>query len=111
MNPRLQSISDSESLGKLRVGEFFFEVPLDYSRASNGDAMRLFARSVRRPATSFDRGESAKEQPPWLLYLQGGPGYGCGAPQHFTWLPFVLDKGYQVIASYPQLLIDEALCL
>ncbi|BDD62929.1 hypothetical protein MPDQ_007877 [Monascus purpureus] len=82
--------------GRLRIGELFFDVPLDYSRPDDGNTVRLFARSVRR---STNPAEPAKEeqQLPWLVYLQGGPGYGCRSPLEFPWVPFVLDKGYQVL--------------
>ncbi|KAJ5899453.1 Proline iminopeptidase [Penicillium taxi] len=81
--------------GKLRVAELFFEVPVDYSKP-NDDKLRLFARSVcnlNKPV------EPVKEEPklPWLVYLQGGPGFGCGAPQNYGWIEPALTKGYQVL--------------
>lgn len=81
--------------GKLRVAELFFDVPVNYSKPNDG-SIRLFARSVRRQ-TSFPDTESTEKPLPWFVYLQGGPGYGCRPPQEVGFLPFVLDKGYQVL--------------
>ncbi|PIG89136.1 proline iminopeptidase [Aspergillus arachidicola] len=81
--------------GKLRVAELLFDVPVNYSRPNDG-TLRLFARSVRRLTTSFDAPKEDK-QLPWLVYLQGGPGYGCRPPQENGWIGTALDKGYQVL--------------
>ncbi|KAJ5221292.1 Proline iminopeptidase [Penicillium citrinum] len=81
--------------GKLRVGELFFDVPVDYSKP-NGTTLRLFARSVTR----FNKPvEPTKDESklPWLVYLQGGPGFGCGAPQNYGWVEPALTKGYQIL--------------
>lgn len=83
-----------EFTGKLRVAELFFDVPVDYSKP-NGTTLRLFARSVAR----FNKPvEPTKDEGklPWLVYLQGGPGFGCGAPQNYGWVEPALSKGYQV---------------
>lgn len=84
--------------GKLRVAELFFDVPLNYSKPNEG-RIRLFARSVRRPAIFPDTEQNEKPLP-WFLYLQGGPGFGCRPPQEMGFVPFVLDKGYQVRNYY-----------
>lgn len=34
---------------------------------------------------------------PWIVYLQGGPGFECRSPQHVSWVPTILEKGYQVL--------------
>ncbi|CRG84555.1 proline iminopeptidase [Talaromyces islandicus] len=81
--------------GKLRVAELFFDVPVNYSKPNDG-SIRLFARSVRRQA-SFPDTESNEKPLPWFVYLQGGPGFGCRPPQEVGFVPFVLDKGYQVL--------------
>ncbi|OJJ30604.1 hypothetical protein ASPWEDRAFT_55145 [Aspergillus wentii DTO 134E9] len=81
--------------GRLRVGELFFDVPVDYSKPNDG-TLRLFARSVYRLASQAEPVKNDK-QLPWLVYLQGGPGMGCRAPQDYGWVGSVLDKGYQVL--------------
>ncbi|KAJ5168740.1 Proline iminopeptidase [Penicillium canariense] len=81
--------------GKLHVAELFFDVPIDYSKPSDG-TLRLFARSVSRLNKPV---EPTKEESklPWLVYLQGGPGFGCGAPQNYGLVEPALSKGYQVL--------------
>lgn len=91
------------ALGKLRVAELFFDVPVDYSKPGNG-SLRLFARSVHRLETPVEpvKNDSNSKQLPWLVYLQGGPGFGCRAPQDYGWVGTVLDKGYQVWDTYQE---------
>ncbi|GAB1203119.1 hypothetical protein APSETT445_001745 [Aspergillus pseudonomiae] len=81
--------------GKLRVAELLFDVPVNYNRPNDG-TLRLFARSVRRSTTPFEASKEDK-QLPWLVYLQGGPGFGCRPPQENGWISTALDKGYQVL--------------
>ncbi|CAL5868347.1 uncharacterized protein PFLUO_LOCUS2572 [Penicillium psychrofluorescens] len=81
--------------GKLRVAELLFDVPLDYSKP-NENVLRLFARSVSRLNKPVEA-EKEETKLPWLLYLQGGPGHGCGAPQNYGWIEPVLNKGYQIL--------------
>ena len=57
----------------LHLRERFFEVPLDYSDVSNGEKIVVFAREVvssRRPSETL----------PYLVYLQGGPGFEAPRP-------------------------------
>jgi pimeloyl-ACP methyl ester carboxylesterase len=32
-----------------------------------------------------------------MLFLQGGPGFGCASPQNNAWVQTILDRGYQVL--------------
>jgi len=79
------------------VTEHFFDVPKDYSKPDGG-TIRLFGRSVKKhekpivPETSKD-----KEQLPWMVYLQGGPGMSCRAPQNYPFTQTILDRGYQLL--------------
>lgn len=34
---------------------------------------------------------------PWLLYLQGGPGFECRPPQSNAWTQRFIDAGYQML--------------
>jgi pimeloyl-ACP methyl ester carboxylesterase len=77
-------------------------VPRDYTNPSLG-SIQLFARSARKAEKPADYSPSAPEdakktQLPWLVYLQGGPGFECASPQNISWTNFILDKGYQVLA-------------
>ncbi|KAL6709455.1 hypothetical protein ACN47E_001390 [Coniothyrium glycines] len=87
--------------GKLKITEHFFQVPRDYSNPSSG-SIQLFARSALKAEKAADynpKGEPdlKKTQLPWLIYLQGGPGFECRSPQHVSWTQTILDKGYQVL--------------
>ncbi|CBX98087.1 similar to prolyl aminopeptidase [Plenodomus lingam JN3] len=87
--------------GKLRVTEHFFQVPRDYSNPSSG-TIQLFARSAlkaEKPAdyTATSHIDPKKTQLPWLVYLQGGPGFECRPPQQMPFTQAILDKGYQIL--------------
>lgn len=84
--------------GKLSVSELFFEVPTNYSRAQDG-SLRLFARSAERFEKPVDMSKKEIKQPPWLLFLQGGPGTSCKSPQFYPWTEILLEKGYQVCVA------------
>jgi pimeloyl-ACP methyl ester carboxylesterase len=94
------SIRSNHRSGKLEVSELFFEVPKDYANPSSG-TLHLFARSVIRhekPAAPLrDDERRKKSQKPWFVYLQGGPGCPCAAPQNSYITNAVLDKGYQML--------------
>ncbi|KAJ6104943.1 Proline iminopeptidase [Penicillium sp. IBT 16267x] len=87
--------------GKMRVAEWFFDVPVDYNKlpSEGGSTLRLFVRSVSRLDSPVEQQpkEENKAPIPWLVYLQGGPGFGCGPPQNYGWVEPVLNKGYQVL--------------
>ena len=74
-------------------------MPRDYSNPSAG-TLQLFARSARKvekPADYSSTEDPKKAQLPWLVYLQGGPGFECRSPHLTGWAPTILDKGYQVL--------------
>jgi len=85
--------------GKLKITEWFFEVPRLYDSPSSG-SLRLFARSAQKhdkPVEPEDRRRQKTSQPPWLLFLQGGPGFECSPPQYCPWTKSFTDKGYQML--------------
>ncbi|TAQ89777.1 hypothetical protein B7494_g1887 [Chlorociboria aeruginascens] len=87
--------------GKLKISELLFEVPKDYTDPKFG-TLQIFARAVTRhekPAAVISPEEQRKvlHQKPWLVYLQGGPGFGCSPPQDFPMTNTILDKGYQIL--------------
>ncbi len=84
-------------LGKLQVKELWFEVPLDHSQP-NSKTIKLFARSAikyERPIVE----PSSKEvtQRPYLVYLQGGPGFGNPTPQDSPLSKYMLERGYELL--------------
>ncbi|KAF2868945.1 proline iminopeptidase [Massariosphaeria phaeospora] len=87
--------------GKLKVTEHFFQVPRDYTNPSSGN-IQIFARSACKSEKPADYNPSSVQDPkksqlPWLVYLQGGPGFQCRSPQTTSWVSSILDKGYQVL--------------
>lgn len=82
----------------LKVSELFFDVLLDHSLTTSNKTIRIFGRAVERvekPAAPPAADQKPK-QLPWFVYLQGGPGFGCGAPQDYGFTGLVLDRGYKV---------------
>ncbi|KAL8679936.1 MAG: hypothetical protein Q9186_003850, partial [Xanthomendoza sp. 1 TL-2023] len=82
--------------GRLKISEYFFEVPLNHASPHDG-SLRLFARSIERFEKPVDVGKAEAKHLPWLLYLQGGPGMPCKSPQNYGWTEKALDKGYQIL--------------
>ncbi len=82
------------------MAELFFEVPRDYTNPTLG-SLTLFARSVTKHehpiVTQCDDEARKRAQKPWMLYLQGGPGFGCASPEHHGLAKHALDQGYQML--------------
>lgn len=70
-----------------------FEVPLDHARPG-GETISVFAREVVAPGREND-------DLPWLVFLQGGPGFEASRPPgNATWLP-------RALRDYHVLLLDQ----
>ena len=70
-----------------------FKVPLDCTQP-NGEKISVFAREVVAP-------DKEKRDLPWLVFFQGGPGFGALRPEHKSgWLKRALQE-------YRVLLIDQ----
>ncbi|KAK4152413.1 Alpha/Beta hydrolase protein [Chaetomidium leptoderma] len=86
--------------GKLHITELFFEVPKSHARPEAG-TLKLFGRSVRkheRPITPLSASDlAAKEKVPYMVYLEGGPGFGNREPQNHALTHVALNRGYQVL--------------
>jgi pimeloyl-ACP methyl ester carboxylesterase len=84
----------------LHVTELFFEVPRNHARPQDG-TLTLFGRSVRkhdRPIVPLPASEQAnKEKLPYMVYLEGGPGFGNRGPQNHPLTGAALSRGYQVL--------------
>ncbi|KAL2161487.1 hypothetical protein VTH06DRAFT_8049 [Thermothelomyces fergusii] len=97
---RLRSIKSHVLPGQLHVSELFFEVPKNHARPDAG-TLTLFGRSVRkheRPIVPLSASDLAsKEKLPYIVYLQGGPGFGNRDPQHMPLTHAALNRGYQVL--------------
>ncbi|KAI8632047.1 alpha/beta-hydrolase [Xylariaceae sp. FL1651] len=81
--------------GKLLVKELWFEVPLDHSKP-DGKTVKLFARSAIRYKRPVVEPNEAVQRP-YLLFLQGGPGFGTPAPQDSPLSKHMLDRGYELL--------------
>lgn len=84
--------------GPLRVTELTFRVPLDYDDA-DGEKITLFGRSVTPyeiPIAPSDSDEEASPLP-YMVYLEGGPGFGNREPQDHPLTSTALERGYQVL--------------
>ncbi|CAN8099121.1 unnamed protein product [Discula destructiva] len=91
--------------GPFMVTEWGFSVPLDYNNP-RGRKIYLFARSAAKhessvfgasPDPQMQQQLQTQSQRPWIVYLQGGPGFGCPEPQDSPLTRFVLNKGYQIL--------------
>eukprot|EP00316_Scyphosphaera_apsteinii_P008187 CAMPEP_0119301888 /NCGR_PEP_ID=MMETSP1333-20130426/3591_1 /TAXON_ID=418940 /ORGANISM="Scyphosphaera apsteinii, Strain RCC1455" /LENGTH=460 /DNA_ID=CAMNT_0007304095 /DNA_START=88 /DNA_END=1470 /DNA_ORIENTATION=- len=80
--------------GDLRVKEHCLKVPLDHNKP-DGTELSLFVRELMTAS-------KANEDLPWLLYLQGGPGFPSGRP---TCPPSGWIK--PALAKYRVLLLDQ----
>ena len=77
----------------LALTDHEFQVPLDHSRP-DGDKIVVFAREVVAP-----KYEAADL--PWLLFLQGGPGFGAPRPENLSgWIQ-------RATQEYRILLLDQ----
>ncbi|KAH7320647.1 Alpha/Beta hydrolase protein [Stachybotrys elegans] len=84
--------------GPLRVTELFFRVPLDYNDPE-GETIELFGRSVTGYEVPIVPPEEEEEVSdlPYMVYLEGGPGFGNREPQNHPLTSTALERGYQVL--------------
>jgi pimeloyl-ACP methyl ester carboxylesterase len=85
--------TDTHRLPGMILTDHTFEIPLDHSRL-DGPTISVFAREVA------ETGRDA-ESLPWLVYLQGGPGFPAPRPTTLGgWLK-------RALAEYRVLLLDQ----
>ncbi|KAI9152337.1 Proline iminopeptidase aneH [Paramyrothecium foliicola] len=84
--------------GPLRVTELTFKVPLDYEDPE-GEKIVLFGRSVTSYSVPIVPSEDEEEVSslPYMVYLEGGPGFGNREPQNHPLTSTALERGYQVL--------------
>jgi pimeloyl-ACP methyl ester carboxylesterase len=78
----------------LVLTEHEFAVPLDHDRP-DGERITVFAREVADP--------DGREQP-FLLFLQGGPGFEAPRPARHPTAPYWLDRA---LSEYRVLMLDQ----
>ena len=97
---RCISSRDHTLPGQLKVTTFFFEVPLDYEDPA-GPSIKLYARRIaKHEVPIFPLGdEEAQKQlmKPYMVYLEGGPGFGNSSPPDHPVTRAALPRGYQVL--------------
>ena len=74
--------------------EHEFSVPLDHGRP-DGERITVFAREVADP-DGLDR--------PFLVFLQGGPGFEAPRPTRVPTAPFWLDRA---LSEFRVLMLDQ----
>jgi pimeloyl-ACP methyl ester carboxylesterase len=86
--------------GQLLVTELLFQVPLDYANPSAG-TITLFARRAAKhdvPIVAPDDAENkARLTKPYMVFLEGGPGFGNREPQEHVVTRPSIARGYQVL--------------
>ncbi|KAI9166972.1 Proline iminopeptidase aneH [Paramyrothecium foliicola] len=82
--------------GQLLVTELFFQVPLDYADPTAG-SITLFARRATKHEVPVFPQDDPPPPKPYLVYLEGGPGFGNREPQDHTVTRPAVARGYQVL--------------
>ncbi|KAJ2344258.1 hypothetical protein GGF43_005493 [Coemansia sp. RSA 2618] len=77
-----------------KVFERFFDCPLDHSQATDTRRVRVFARHIV-PVGKEDQMHSL----PFMVYLQGGPGFECALPMSVKggWFATAISEGFQLL--------------
>jgi pimeloyl-ACP methyl ester carboxylesterase len=79
----------THSIPGLVLTDHWFDLPLDHGETA-GEQIAVFAREITTP-------DKAGRDLPWLVYFQGGPGFGSPRPDSNSgWLKRVL-KDYRVL--------------
>jgi pimeloyl-ACP methyl ester carboxylesterase len=83
--PSQRHVTEEQRLPGLRLLEHHLDVPLDHA-APSGETITIFAREVVRESRLGD-------DLPYLLFLQGGPGFASPRPRDDSgWLGFALER-------------------
>ncbi|KAG6002946.1 hypothetical protein E4U43_001002 [Claviceps pusilla] len=106
---KLLSREDHLLPGQLKQTAFFFHVPLDYASAhSSRNTIQLYARRIVKherpifPEEAAADGKTREDgaaaaQKPYIIYLEGGPGFGNRSPADHPLTRAALPRGYQVL--------------
>ncbi|KAK9448328.1 Alpha/Beta hydrolase protein [Limtongia smithiae] len=90
-------IVDSYQVQGLRIFEYVFKVPLNYSSLVSAETLNIFARRVV-PYEEADTGDPETCTRPFIVYLQGGPGFECEPPLSKSGrTKELLDRGFQIL--------------
>ncbi|KAJ1809841.1 hypothetical protein LPJ77_001352 [Coemansia sp. RSA 2523] len=77
-----------------KVYERFFDCPLDHQQTADTRQVRVFARHIV-PVGKEDQIHSL----PFIVYLQGGPGFECSLPSSVKggWYATAISEGFQLL--------------
>ncbi|EIN07309.1 alpha/beta-hydrolase [Punctularia strigosozonata HHB-11173 SS5] len=92
--PAEQDLESYTLKGGIKIVERFFDLPLDYGNP-NGQTIRVFARNCIPLAKAKTPEEEAKL--PYLVYLQGGPGFEVPLNDGSGFAAEIYEKGYQIL--------------
>ncbi|EGX96889.1 proline iminopeptidase, putative [Cordyceps militaris CM01] len=82
--------------GKLTQYELWFNVPLDYAEPETA-SIKLFGRlATKRESPLFEPAQPPAPKP-YIVYLQGGPGFGCSPPNSAPMTEHLISRGYDVL--------------
>ncbi|KAK7748472.1 hypothetical protein SLS62_008512 [Diatrype stigma] len=83
--------------GKLLVKELWFEVPLDHTKPDS-KTIKLFARSaIKYERPIVEPSPTEDTQRPYIVFLQGGPGFGNPNPQDSPLSKYMIERGYELL--------------
>ncbi|KAJ7736936.1 alpha/beta-hydrolase [Mycena metata] len=83
----------------VKVVERFFNLPLDYANPT-GEKIRVFARHLI--PTSKAKTVEEEEKLPYLIYLQGGPGFEVDLQGNSGFAREIHEEGYQTLWLDPR---------
>ncbi|KAI9285737.1 Alpha/Beta hydrolase protein [Umbelopsis sp. AD052] len=98
LSPKMQEHhldrSDVESftVPGARVFDRYFDLPLAYDSNAQEQKIKVFCRHL----VPINKVNEMKRLP-FLVYLQGGPGFSCAFPKISGWIKVAFDNGYQVL--------------
>ncbi|EPQ56337.1 alpha/beta-hydrolase [Gloeophyllum trabeum ATCC 11539] len=78
----------------IKIVERFFELPLDYAQP-DGKKIQVFARNYIPKSKAKTAEDEAKL--PYLVYLQGGPGFEVPLPNTSGFVAEIHEQGYQTL--------------
>ena len=91
----MHSVAEPVSIPGMRLRDHSFRLPVDHSQPE-GAQLEVFAREVQ----AIEGG--ADEERPWLVFLQGGPGFASPRPIYrSSWLKPALER-YRVLLLDPR---------
>ncbi|KAJ3829626.1 alpha/beta-hydrolase [Lentinula raphanica] len=95
----MKNLETYSNKDQIKVIERYFDLPLDYKQPS-GEKIRVFARNLipKKKAKT----EKEEQDLPYLVYLQGGPGFEVGLMGSSGFAGEIHEQGYQTLWLDPR---------